>query len=221
MQLNLSGLQPSGLTRRARSFLAGHGVKIDVRPVDEVRQWWLEQNVPADVVDRIAGFHQRWGGLLLPPSSEYNGGPKWLEPDLPVFLDGVGWYFEAGEVRWSMNYWFTVGPEGEFGVQSGDRHVPLYGNTEGWVESLALEHHATSFAPQISRITGDDVDDLDLAGYLPVPEVQGRADTWWRGPDSLLSVRTGVAECLDVPAYRKATLYAGLDEWDLRPEEIP
>ncbi|UOZ03955.1 hypothetical protein [Amycolatopsis sp. WQ 127309] len=65
----------------------------------------------------------------------------------------------------------------------GDRWAPLHETVEGRVESLALAHHASVSAARITRITrltGDALDDLDLTGCAPVPEVAGLADTWWR-----------------------------------------
>ncbi|MFE2275447.1 hypothetical protein ACFXB4_40290 [Streptomyces lavendulae] len=65
-------------------------------------------------------------------------------------------------------------------------------------------------------MTRDAVDDLDLSGFEPVPEVAGLADTWWRGPDSLIAVYRGEAEVMHAPQCRTATIYAGLDSWGLR-----
>jgi hypothetical protein len=44
----------------------------------------------------------------------------------------------------------------------------------------------------------------------------GRADTWWRGSDSLVALYTGEAEALGIPEGRVALVYSGLDEWGLR-----
>ncbi|MFG3091681.1 hypothetical protein ACGGAI_29070 [Streptomyces antibioticus] len=69
---------------------------------------------------------------------------------------------------------------------------------EGWVESLALSHHASLYAKQVVR------------------EVKGLADTWWRGPDSLVALYTGEAAAMSFPRGRTALIYSGLDEWGLR-----
>ncbi|MFF0596250.1 hypothetical protein [Streptomyces antibioticus] len=69
---------------------------------------------------------------------------------------------------------------------------------EGWVESLALSHHSSLYAKQVVR------------------EVKGLADTWWRGPDSLVALYTGEATTMSFPRGRTALIYSGLDEWGLR-----
>ncbi|MFE5098033.1 hypothetical protein ACFRCI_49430 [Streptomyces sp. NPDC056638] len=68
MNLNLFNDLPDGLTQRARSFVRAHGVKVDIRPIEEHRQWWLERDIPAAVIDRMAAYEEQWGGLVLPPS---------------------------------------------------------------------------------------------------------------------------------------------------------
>ncbi|MFI6250601.1 hypothetical protein [Streptomyces sp. NPDC051016] len=114
-----------------------------------------------------------------------------------------------------MPYSFMIGPGDEFGIQA-ERWTPLHATVEGWIESLALAHHASMWARRITRVTGDDVDGIALDGYEPVPEVRGLADTWWRGRDSLVAVYSGEAECLSFPGGRSALIYSGLDEWGLR-----
>jgi hypothetical protein len=200
---------PEGLTRRARSFIGTHGVKVDVRPVEENRQWWLERDVPAAVIDRMAAYQQRWGGLLLPPAPWYDGGPKYLDPDSPE-SDSAGWWFEAGMQRTAVPYGFMISPSGDFGVHAG-KWAPLHATVEGWVESLALAYHASEWAKQITRLVGDAVDGIELDGYEPVREVMGLADTWWRGPDSLVALYTGEATALEFPRARTA-----LVDWGLR-----
>ncbi|MFI8100602.1 hypothetical protein [Streptomyces sp. NPDC086023] len=205
---------PDGLTRRARAFVGTHGVRVAVRPVEDHRQWWLERDVPAAVIDLMAAFQARWGGLLLPPAPQYDGGPRHLDPDSPE-QDPAGWWFEAGAQRTAVPYAFLVGPSGEFGIQ-GYEWAPLHATVEGWVESLALAHHASLGAKQITRLVGDDVDGIDLSRYEPVREVRGLADTWWRGPDSLVSVYSGEATAMASPRGRAALVYSGLDDWGLR-----
>ncbi len=48
-------------------------------------------------------------------------------------------------------------------------------------------------ARTITKIKGDAVEQVDLDGFEPVPEVQGLAETWWRGKDSLIAVYRGEA----------------------------
>jgi hypothetical protein len=215
VNLNLFNDVPDGLTRRARSFVQVHGVKVDVRHVEEHRQWWLERDIPAAVIDRMAAYEERWGGLVLPPASRYDGGPRYLEADSPEGSESESWWFEAGMQRSAVPYRFTIGPSGEFGIHSG-QWVPLHATVEGWVESLALTHHASMWAKQIIKVTGDEVDGIALDGFEPVREVMGLADTWWRGADSLVAVYTGEAETLSFPQGRTAVIYSGLDEWGLR-----
>lgn len=89
---------PDGLTSRARSYVGVHGVKVEVRPVEDHRQWWLERGVPAGLIDRMAAFQATWGGLHLPPAPQYDGGPRCFNPDSPE-SDAEGWWFEAGTQR--------------------------------------------------------------------------------------------------------------------------
>lgn len=84
------------------------------------------------------------------------------------------------------------------------------------MESLALAHHASLWAEQVTRLVGDDVDGIELDGYTPVREVVGLADTWWRGSDSLVAIYSGEATSLAFPEGRTAFVYSGLDEWGLR-----
>lgn len=58
-------------------------------------------------------------------------------------------------------------------------------------------------------------EELDLDGFEPVPEVQGLADTWWRGKDSLIAVYRGEASGFDAPHCLRAHIYGGLDAWGL------
>lgn len=206
---------PDGLTRRARSFLGTHAVRLDARPIREERQWYLDRGVPAAVVDRMTAFHERWGGLVLPPAPMYDGGPLPLSAHSPEERAPDGWWFEVGAQRTAVPYSFMIGPAGEFGID-GERWAPLHAGVEGWVESVALHHHASLEAKHITRVVGEDVERIDLDGYEPVREVRGLADTWWRGTDTLVAVYRGEADCLDFPRGRTAWIYSGLDWWGLR-----
>ncbi|MEU1517216.1 hypothetical protein ABZ490_34550 [Streptomyces sp. NPDC005811] len=217
MKPHPSSKVPDGLTRRARSFVTEHGVKIDTKSIEEHRDWWLERNIPTAVIDRMAAYQQRWGGLVLPPAPKYDGGPKYFHPDAPEGSPAEGWSFEAGDQRTAVPYSFMIGPNGEFGIHS-HQWTPLHATVEGWVESLALAYHASMWAKQITKVTGNDVDSIPLGAYEPVREVKGLADTWWRGADSLVAVYSGEADSLSFPAARTALIYSGLDEWGLRGE---
>ncbi|MET9131961.1 hypothetical protein [Streptomyces antibioticus] len=214
MEVHLINDIPDGLTRRAASFVGTHGVKADVRAVENRRPWLLERGVPGEVIDRLSAFQRRWGGLVLPPGPQYDGGPGHLNPTSPE-EDSAGWWFEAGPPRTALPYSFVISPSGEFGIQ-GYEWASLHATVEGWVESLALSHHASLYAKQVTRLVGDDIEGIDLTGYEPVREVKGLADTWWRGPDSLVALYTGEATAMSFPRGRTALIYSGLDEWGLR-----
>jgi hypothetical protein len=219
VNLNLFQSVPDGLTRRARSFVIAHGVRADVPDVEHDRPRWLELGIPASEIDRAARFQQRWGGLVLPPAPAYDGGPRYFEVDTPESspvetfdrASPHGWWFEAGPQRTDS---FMIGPAGELGIHA-ERWVPLHATTEGWIESLALSHHAAMSAKQITKMTGAAVDGLELDRFELVAEVQGLADTWWRGPDSLVAIYSGESRCLAAPAARTAWIYSGLDKWGL------
>ncbi|GAB3068416.1 hypothetical protein [Micromonospora schwarzwaldensis] len=215
MNLNLFHDVPKGLTLRARSFIRAHGVKVDCLQVEQYRERWVALGIPSTEIDRVAVYQERWGGLVLPPAPQYDGGPRYLGVDTPEGSITEGWWFEAGTQRTAVPYAFMIGPAGEFGIHAGD-WVPLHASIEGWVESLALADHAAMWAKQITKVTGDELDDIALGDYEPVREVMGLADTWWRGTDSLVAIYTGEAECLSFPAGRTARIYSGLDEWGLR-----
>ncbi|MFF3215722.1 hypothetical protein ACFYYB_34485 [Streptomyces sp. NPDC002886] len=205
---------PEGLSRRARYFVEVHGLRVPHRDLTPLRETWLEHGIPAAEIDRAVAFQGRWGGIALPPAPEYEGGPRVLEADVPEGSDAHGWRFPAGGCRVSMGHGFMIGPGGEFGIDA-DRWTPLHASTEGWVEALALADHAGYWAKTITKIKGGAVDELDLHGFEQVPEVQGLADTWWRGKDSLIAVYRGEAAGFDAPQCLRARIYGGLDAWAL------
>jgi hypothetical protein len=205
---------PQGLTRRARSFVQVHGLRVDSLKVDQYRDDWLALGIPEREIDRVAEYSARWGGVVLPPAPHYDGGPRILRPDTPEGSPAEGWWFEAGMQRTAVPYSFMIGPGGGFGVH-GDRWVPLHATVEGWVESVALAYHAAMYAKKIVKVVADEVEAIRLEGHEPVQEVAGLADTWWRGPDSLVAVYRGEAECLSAPVCRTAFVYTGLDRWGL------
>ena len=205
---------PDGLTRRAESFILVHGVQVTALDVDEHRQRWAESGIADEEIDRVGRFQQRWGGLALPPSPEYDGGPRYFDADMPEGSVADGWWFDVGPQRAAVPYAFMVGPGGEFGIHS-DRWVTLHASVDGWVESLALAYYAAVHATTITKVAGDEVDGIPLDGFEQVPEVAGLADTWWRGPGSLVAIYTGEAVGMSAPAGRTARIYSGLDGWDL------
>jgi len=68
------------------------------------------------------------------------------------------------------------------------------------------------FAGRITKVRGAVVEDLDFSALKPVPLVAGLADTWWRGPDSLVAVYRGEADSFANPKFLQAHLYEGLPE---------
>ncbi|MDT0422474.1 hypothetical protein [Streptomyces evansiae] len=206
---------PGGLTSRARYFVETQGIRLDVRPAEDNCEWWREHGVPTEVIDRMAAYQDTWGGVALPPAPEYDGGPRYFDADSPE-ADETGWWFEAGTQRTAVPYSFLIGPDGAFGIQvEAHRWAPLHASVEGWVEAVALAHHASAHATRITRFAGDEVEGVELGDCEPVREVQGLADTWWRGPDRLVAVHRGEADALDFPRGRVVRVYSGLDDWGL------
>ncbi|MEV8286142.1 hypothetical protein [Streptomyces niveus] len=206
---------PDGLTRRTQYFVRIHGYRIPDPGVEQHRAQWLEHGIPAAEIDRAVAYQEIWGGIALPPSPHYDGGPSSLSAGVPEGAKGEGWWFGAGPQRTALPYSFMIGPKGEFGIHAGT-WVSLHGSIAGWVESMALADHARRCARTITTVTGEAVEALQLDGLEPVLEVAGRADTWWRGADSLVAVYRGEAECMLAPQCRTATVYSGLDEWGLK-----
>lgn len=205
---------PAGITRRAEYFIRVHGRWAGRNDIEQYRARWMERGIPGGQIDRVAAFEAVWGGLALPPSPHYDGGPRTLHGDMPEGPE-PDWLFEAGAQRTALPYSFVIGPDGEFGLEAG-KWVALHASVEGWVEALALADHARRCAVTTTMLQGAAVDDLELDGFEAVPEVAGLADTWWRGSDSLIAVYRGEAEVMEAPRCGTATIYAGLDAWGLR-----
>lgn len=117
--------------------------------------------------------------------------------------------------RTAVPYSFMISPSGEFGIQA-ERWAPLHATVEGWVESIALAHHASTGVEQITKLVGDDVDGIELNGYARVREVKGLADTWWRGARLAGSPLQRGGRVARLPQGRIAVICSGLDEWGLR-----
>lgn len=205
---------PGGLTPGAGFFVRSHGVRLEPVSLDDRRDRWLALGIPAEQVDRVVAFEQKWGGMVLPPSARYDGGPKYFAAQMPTETSGLGWWFEAGDQRTALPYRFGIGPDDAFGIHALGTRAPLHASVDGWVESLSLADHASSRAASITVLRGGEVDDLDLTGFEEVRAVQGVADRWWRGTDSLVAVYRGESQ-LFARASPVAYVYAGLDEWDL------
>jgi hypothetical protein len=182
-----------------------------VPSVSDWRQQWEANGIPSEVVDQAESHQACWGGLALPPSLSYDGGPRILCADTPEWESGFpepGWWFEAGPQRTALPYSFLIGPDGSFGLAM-DSWVPLHARIEGWIESLALAQSAEHIAETVTTLSGDAVTDLDLSGMRPVPEGAGIVDAWWHGAGSLIAVYNGEAELFGRPDYRVARVYSG------------
>jgi hypothetical protein len=206
---------PTGLTHGARGFVQAHGVRLEPLALEEYRARWLAAGVPGKQIDRAVAFEERWGGFVLPPSPCYDGGPKYLDADVPGHVDGVGWCFEVGTPRSALPYSFQIGPDGAFGIRGPGTWVRLHASIEGWIEALSLAHHAASHASRISVLRGAEAKGVDLDGFEEVRAVQGIADRWWRGPDSLVAVYHGESQVFGHPGPAAVHVYSGLDKWGL------
>jgi hypothetical protein len=175
----------------------------------------LAAGIPAEQFDRFVAFKDRWGGLTLPPARVYEGGPRYFGADCLEEAPVGGWWFEAGMQRCSVPFSFMIGPDNEFGIFAYE-WAPMHASIEGWIESLALARHAELVAEAVQSFRGAAVDDLDLSGMEKIEEVQGLADTWWRGADKLIAIYRGEAEAMRHPGSLLAFVYSGLDEWGLR-----
>ncbi|GIF99988.1 hypothetical protein [Catellatospora citrea] len=204
---------PSGLTRRARAYLTAHAIRRETWSVEQHRRHWHRYGRPADAVEHLAAYQGRWGGLELPPTPEYEGGPQVLDADDPSVEDGLGPCFEAGSTRCSTAYRFMVDGAGRFGIVAEDSWVPLHGSVEGWVEAAALRQLADGLPAEVRMATGARIDGLpERYGLRPVPEVAGVTDGWWRGKDSLLAIYRGEARLFGNLQYQTAYLYLGIDD---------
>lgn len=174
------------------------------------RDHWARHDIPAAVVDRMAAFEDRWGGLYLPPSPRYDGGPKFFQADMPEPAANGGWWFSAGDQRCSTPYGFMIGPNDEFGIL-GTRWVPLHASVEGWVESVALAHQARLRASSTVTIRGEAVSDIDLTAMEAIADVAGLADTWWHGEDTVIAIYHGEATESGSPRLQIAAIYSGID----------
>ncbi|MEV4710010.1 hypothetical protein [Micromonospora sp. NPDC049374] len=184
---------PAGvLSRRALSFVRAHGQRMPSGRARRSAEQWIKQGLDRALVQRAIDYERRWGDLYLPPSVLYNGGPKYLGPDLLVGHWSDGGYIEAGPARFSVFYDFLLGPDGVFGV--GDvEFVPLYGSVEGWIESLALENEIRSMANEIRRFKGSEVSSLDLSAMVPFPGISGISDSWLMNDGQIVFVSRGIS----------------------------
>ncbi|MEU7823494.1 hypothetical protein [Catellatospora sp. NPDC049133] len=201
-----------GLTLRARAYLAAYGVRREVWSPEQHRRHWHRYHRPAAAIEHLAAYQGRWGGLELPPTPEYEGGPHVLDADDPTVEEGRGACFTAGRPRSASAYGFMVDGDGRFGIVADGTWVPLHGSVEGWVESIALRHLADRMPAEVALATGARLDGLpERLRLRPVTEVAGAADGWWRGEDTLLAIYRGEARLFDNVQYQTAYLYTGVD----------
>ena len=206
---------PTGLSLRARRFLAARAERGDAPSAEDHRAHWRSYQVPEAGVELAASYQERWGGLILPATARYEGGPSCLSADMPTLLDGLGWCIKAGSPRAPVPFGFYVDQFGRFGV-SWTRWVPLHESVEGWVEACALEDAAAGW-DLVARRTGA-VEDLTttwvpkVGPLTPVPEVRGLADTWLSGDGVMVRVCSGEFRLFgdqdDAPSAAEAVLYA-------------
>lgn len=206
---------PEELTRRARTFVACHGHRLYTGMSDSVLAHWSTHGIPTAVVERMAAFEARWGGLLLPPAPRYEGGPKVLQSDLPEISPDGRWSFEAGDQRFSMAYSFSIGPDDEFGIENGTQRVVLHSSIAGWIESVALAYEVQLRAPRLAVVPGRAVDDIELSAMKPFTEVAGVSDSWWRGEDTVAAIYCGEALLFGRPDLQSATVYTGISQPDI------
>lgn len=212
--LRADGTLPQGLTRRAHGFLWHHAAWAATWAPGEVRRHWLAHDVGTVGLDEAEALQSRWGGLCLPPAPQYDGGPLPIEV---VYIRAgdefgeTGWWTECGSQRSALPYSFMVAPGGSFGILEAS-WVPLHASLDGWIESLALTYALNGRAAHVRRIVGSDRDALDLTNLEVVAEVQGRADTWWRGDDRLIAIYRGEALLFERDEYAIAFVYDGLKD---------
>ncbi|WP_432981470.1 hypothetical protein [Dactylosporangium sp. CA-233914] len=165
-------------------------------------------------MQRAVEYGQRWGDLYLPPSLFYNGGPRYLGPDLLVGDWSATGYFEAGPARFSVSYDFLLAADGAFGVGEVE-FVPLYASVEGWIESLALEYLLRGVAAETRRFKGADVAMLGLSDMVPFPGISGIADMWLIDRDRLVFLCRGVSFLSHFPDDVNAVVYSGIPDREL------
>lgn len=198
----------AGLSDRAQRFVVAHGVRLGPSPIEEYRERWLAAGIPAEQIDRVVAFEARWGGLALPPSPFYEGGPRVFRADVPTLEPDGRWWFEAGDQRASVPFSFLISPDDEFGILGTTTWAPLHADVQGWIEAVALAYHAQFFAKNIQILRGPEVEEIDLDGWEVVPETRGISDVWWRRGDSLIAIYRGEAEAMRHPGSLQAQIYS-------------
>ncbi len=171
----------------------------------------MTRGVPTETVDSATSFNKVWGGLVLPPGFECDGGPGQLgvcDVALGDRFGEVGWWIECGTQRYSVPYSFMLSPAGVFGVVD-QSWVPLFSSVNGWVEAVSLAHAATEAADFITRVSGVDVDALEVDTTRPVREVGGINVQWMHGDGRLVAIDRSYAVLFDDERHLRAKVFAG------------
>jgi hypothetical protein len=172
---------------------------------------WIAQGLDEALVQRAADYERRWGDLYLPPSMFFNGGPRYLGPDVLAGRWSDGGYIEAGPARYSVSYDFLLAADGTFGVADIE-FVPLYASVEDWIESLALEHEVRRLATEARTFTGPEVPSLDLATMSPFPGVSGLSESWLIDAERVVFVSRGMSLVSHYPDDVVAVVYSGIPD---------
>jgi hypothetical protein len=190
---------PFALSPRAQRFVQEKGRRENVSTAEELREHWRKRGKTGPLIDKMVGYHARWGGLALPELAVplYDGGLAVMYGDDPDDTEGVGPCFTAGTDHYSVAHWFCVDLQGRFGVLYED-WVPLHSSVSGWIEACALADAAQTMH-QIRVWRGDEARQAQnlveaLPGLTSVPQVEGVADNWWQGDGTLLAIYEGEAK---------------------------
>ncbi len=203
---------PAGaLSRRALSFVQGHGQRLPSNRAYQSAEDWIGQGVDRVLTQRAVEYEQRWADLYLPPSMFYNGGPRYLGSNVLVGEWSAGGYFESGPARFSISYDFLLGPDGAFGV-GGVEFVPLFASVEDWIESLALEYLLRRVTTETRKFIGPEMSSLDLSAMSPFPRISGISDSWLMDDERVVFVCRGMGFLSSFPDDVFAVAYSGIPD---------
>lgn len=180
---------PSGLTDRARAFLARVGDRIEVQhqPTEFMIVRDRKGNAvpaPFELVIRREGFAQKFAGLRYPvrQSVLFPDGPdvyeRFWEFTLFDFVrqDHRGWYFDWFGERVSSPVRYLQHTDGRFGVTDSTAFIPVHPTMLSLIEHHALVDEHAAWEP-VGLPANADLDELRTA--LPVvPEASGPWARW-------------------------------------------
>lgn len=69
-------------------------MRLPCRDLYPYRDVWFQHGIPAAEIDRAVAFQEVWGGIALPPAPVYEGGPRFLEADVPKARPRTGGAFQ-------------------------------------------------------------------------------------------------------------------------------